>query len=200
MLCSTSNRLKLLASAYSNVERIVTSKEVQNNWNKLLGVVGLAAATSTFILGWDESEYDRVLGWVRGRKEVTDVVQGLRIFLWEFIDHEDTKASWLSYIISTFGMPFQQTTHVDSRVAEVLYLFLGPSLEIETDDPTLTMFQQNTINRLQSVPSFSIMQEKVPENYEEAKRMFSDLGRGLRLLLRSPTISTHSGTHKSFPI
>ena len=191
MVCSTSNRLKLLASAYNKVERIVTSKEVQDDWNKLLGVVGLAAATSTFILGWDESEYNRVLGWVRGRKEVTDVVQGLRIFLWEFIDHDDTKASWLAFISNTLGGLLKQpSTQVESQVAEVLYLLLGPAPDI--NDPTLTIFQQNTINRLEGEPSIFMMQEHVPINYEEAKKMFSDLGKGLRLLMRSPSISNMS--------
>ena len=50
MLSSTTNRLRLLASAYTNVERVIFAREVQNKWTKLLGRVGLAAATSTFIL------------------------------------------------------------------------------------------------------------------------------------------------------
>ena len=33
------------------------------------------------------------------------------------------------------------------------------------------------------------MQEEMPVTYAEAKEMFSDLGKGLRLLLRSPTVT-----------
>lgn len=191
MLCSTSNRLKLLASVYINVESVVTAKEEQNDWNKLLGMVGLAAATSTFILGWDESEYNRVLCWVRERKEVTEVIQGFRIFLWEFIDHEDTKASWLSFTINTLGGLLKQpSTQAESQVAEMLYLLLGPTPDI--NDPTLSFFQQNTVNRLKGETSVFMMHEHVPTSYEEAKRMFSELGKGLRLLVKSSTICNMS--------
>ena len=35
------------------------------------------------------------------------------------------------------------------------------------------------------------MQEQVPTSYSEAKEMFSDLGQGLRLLLKSSSISNN---------
>ena len=191
MLSSTTNRLRLLASAYTNVERVILAREVQNKWTKLLGIVGLAAATSTFILGWDEPEYHRVLAWVRSRKEGSVFVQGFRIFFWEFIDHEDTKASLLSYIINTLGETLKlPSTLVESRVAVGLYLLLGPAPA--SPDPTLTIFQQNIVNRLEGNHNMFMMQEHVPTNYEEAKRMFSVLGKGLRLLLRSSSISNNT--------
>ena len=140
MLSSTTNRLRLLASAYTNVERVILAREVQNKWTNTLGKVGLAAATSTFILGWDEPEYHRVLAWVRSRKEGSVFVQGFRIFFWEFIDHEDTKASLLSYIINTLGETLKlPSTLVESRVAVGLYLLLGPAPA--SHDQTLTIFQ-----------------------------------------------------------
>ena len=118
-------------------------------------------------------------------------VQGFRIFFWEFIDHEDTKASLLSYIINTLGETLKlPSTLVESRVAVGLYLLLGPAPA--SHDLTLTIFQQNIINRLEGNHNMFMMQEHVPTNYEEAKRMFSDLGKGLRLLLRGSSISSNT--------
>ena len=57
MLWSTSNRLELLARASIKMEEVVRVKKVDNDWTKMLGKVGLAASSSTFILGWDEPEY-----------------------------------------------------------------------------------------------------------------------------------------------
>ena len=65
MLCSTSSRLRLLADVHSKIEELLSTKEGKNEWTKLLCNVGLAAATSTFIMGWDESEYNIVMGWAR---------------------------------------------------------------------------------------------------------------------------------------
>ena len=61
-------------------ERLCCIIQAANDWNKLLSSVGLAAADSTFILGWDELEFYRVMEWVRGRLEVTGSLRGLRIF------------------------------------------------------------------------------------------------------------------------
>ena len=54
MLCSTSIRLRLLTSWFYKLEGLVCHK-MNGDWAKLWGRLGLAAATSTFSLGWDEN-------------------------------------------------------------------------------------------------------------------------------------------------
>ena len=61
MLCSTSTRLGLLKSWYYKLEVLVCDK-MDRDWTKFWSRLGLDAATSTFTLGWDETEYGRVLG------------------------------------------------------------------------------------------------------------------------------------------
>ena len=136
------------------------------------------------------SEYNRVMGWAREKLDTSDSIRGLRIFLWEFIDHEDTKASCLSHILSTLAMSSRSNTKVESVVAEGLYHLLGPAPD--SYEPSLTIFQQNTVNRLMGTPNKLMMQELVPTTYEEGKKMFCDLGRALRLLLRSHTLPNYS--------
>merc|ERR1719154_595979 len=53
MLYSTSTRLRLLSSWYSKLECLVSG------WAKLWGRLGLAAASASFSLGWDEAEYGK---------------------------------------------------------------------------------------------------------------------------------------------
>ena len=60
MLYSTSTRLRLLTSWFSKLECLVCSK-INKDWARLMGRVGLAAAMSTFTLGWDETEFGRVV-------------------------------------------------------------------------------------------------------------------------------------------
>ena len=44
--------------------------------------------------------------------------------------------------------------------------------------------------KLQGSPNMLVMQEEVPDTFYKARDMFGDLGKGLRLLLRSPSISS----------
>ena len=127
MLYSTSTRLRLLSSWYSKLECLVCG-EMDSDWAKLWGRLGLAAATTSFSLGWDETEFGRVIGWL-GEIEtgmVGDRRRILRIFFWEFVQNEDTQASWLSYIIRTFISPSSPMA-VEHKAAVLLYLLLGPA-------------------------------------------------------------------------
>jgi hypothetical protein len=44
----------------------------------------------------------------------------LRIFFWDYLDHEDTNVSWLSFILQTF-------TNDGDHTAHLLFLLLGPA-------------------------------------------------------------------------
>jgi len=194
MLHSTSTRLKLLSSWYSRLECLVCG-EMGSDWARLWGRLGLAAATSSFSLGWDETEFGKVVGWLRDRETDQQWVRRrvLRIFFWEFVDNEDTQACWLSHIIRTFTDPSAHMA-VEHQAADLLFILLGPA---NKDDSTfvpqlfsgLTSFQCNLYTKLQGMPDWTIMQEQVPASYAEAKEMFSDLGKALRLLIRSSSIT-----------
>ena len=196
MLCNTSTRLRLLTRWYSKLEGLVCHK-MEGDWARLLGRMGIAAALSTFILGWDETEFGRVLEWAREMEPGlgTDYTRVLRIYFRELIDHEDTKASWLSFILSSFPIS-SFTTAVGSaehRAANLLVLLLGPA---EMDQSLLSLavqdynfFQRNLLIKMQCRPCLTVMDDIVPATYAEAKEIFSDLGMGLKLLLRSSDCS-----------
>ena len=175
MLCSTSTRLRLLKSWYYKLEVLVCDK-MDRDWAKLWGRLGLAASTSTFTLGWDETEFCRVMGWVKEMEgEKMSVV---RMFFWDFVDHEDTKASWLSFIVSTFVKKTSSKETVEHQAAQLLFLMLGPADDdlslLPTSYRDLNFFQQNLLNRVEGNPSLMTMREQVPATYSEAKEMFSD--------------------------
>ena len=119
MLCSTSIRLRLLTSWFYKLEQLECHK-MDGDWAKLWGRLGLAAATSTFTLGWEDTEFGRVMGWVseiEGEK-----MSVMRMFFWEFVDHEDTKASWLSFILSTFVSTTTNKESLERQAARLLFL------------------------------------------------------------------------------
>ena len=62
MLSSSSKRLRMLSSWFSKLECLVC-RQTNKDWASLMGRVGLAAASSTFTLGWDETEFG---GWWGG--------------------------------------------------------------------------------------------------------------------------------------
>ena len=96
---------------------------------RLMGRVGLAAASFTFTLGWDETEFGRVVWWVG---EMEGGMKGdrrrlLRIFFWEYLDHEDTNVSWLSFILQTFTNNVTTVPSLGQQAAHLLFLLLGPA-------------------------------------------------------------------------
>jgi hypothetical protein len=124
-------------------------RQMNEDCARLMGRVGLAAASFTFTLGWDETEFGRVVGWV-GEME-GDRRRLLGIFFWDYLDHEDTKASW---------MPF---TNNGDQAAHLLFLLLGPAEDdlalLPNKERDYTFFQLSLHTRLQGRPDWSIMQE-----------------------------------------
>jgi hypothetical protein len=62
MLSNTSRRLSIW---FSNLECLVC-RQMTKDWACLclMGRVGLAAAASTFTMGWDETEFGTLMWWV----------------------------------------------------------------------------------------------------------------------------------------
>ena len=70
MIFTTSYRLRLLSKWYENIEELVPDCSSSSHWKKLLNRIGLGSALATFSLGWDEVEYNKILGWLRDMEDV----------------------------------------------------------------------------------------------------------------------------------
>ena len=106
----------------------------------------------------------------------------LRKFFWEFTDNDDIKTSWLTFIVNS---------NSESEAANTLFQLLGPSdAELPPHLQHYNSFQQNLHKKLLGRHNMFPMQEEVPDTLYKARDMFGDLGKGLRLLLRSPSISS----------
>ena len=64
MIYSTSARLRLLSKWYERLEDIIDVYCEDGPWKDLVLRIGLASSLATFSLGWDEVEYNKILGWV----------------------------------------------------------------------------------------------------------------------------------------
>merc|ERR1712142_135819 len=91
MLYGTSKRLQLLSLWFSKFND-EASKMLGGNqtWVNLLIRLGLAAALSSFIKGWDEGEYPRVFAWVLNHEVTQELDERniFKMFFWEFMDDE----------------------------------------------------------------------------------------------------------------
>ena len=85
-----------------------------------------------------------------------------RIFFWDFLDHEDTKASWLSFILQTFTNNVTTVPSLGQQAAHLLFLLLGPADDdlalLPHKERDYTFFQLSLHTRLQGRPDRSIMQ------------------------------------------
>ena len=198
ILHGTRIRLEYFSSWYSKFHREGLRRFPNNHpWTNLLVLLGLAAALSNFILGWDESEFTRIFAWILEQESTQglDERSVFKIFFWEFIDSEDMKSCWLVYRLKTnylSGSKFNK----NRSLADKFYDFLAPCdhfsqlLSIK-DDPrlqSLNTFQSRLFNKFMGKTAVDTMQELEPNTYEEAKALFSDLGKGLKILWNSPSI------------
>ena len=78
------------------------------------------------------------------------------MFFWDFVDHEDAKASWLSLILSTFVRKTSSKETVVHQAAQLLFLMLGPADDDLSLLPTFYLdfnfFQQKILNRCRATP------------------------------------------------
>ena len=87
----------------------------------------------------------------------------LRIFFWDYLDHEDTNVSWLSFILQTFTNNVTTVPSLGQQAAHLLFLLLGPADDdlalLPHKERDYTFFQLSLHTRLQGRPYRSIMQE-----------------------------------------
>lgn len=192
MIFTTSYRLRLLSKWYENIEEIVPDCSSSSHWKKLLNRIGLGSALATFSLGWDEVEYNKILGWLRDMEDVHfqgDLRRILRIYFWQFINSDQTKASWLTFMLKTFATPNANCPSVikEYQAAEFLLCLFGPTDMYSNDD--LSNFKHEALGRLSGKPNYTLLDRAFPGGYHEAKGIFADLGKALSTLLRCKSIN-----------
>ena len=201
MIYSTSMRLRLLSKWYERVEDMVVEHYSQDEvWPGMLRKIGLASALASFSLGWDEVEFNKILGWLRDgveEQEISgDLRRILRLYLWQFLNNDITKGSWLYFLMRTgvktfshsYEQPFSHSYDLTPRGmrhyqgAELLLCLFGPVEEVE--DTRLSEFKNEVLTRLCGKPTFAL-NTSFTGGYHEAKNIFADLGKALSVLLKS---------------
>jgi len=192
MMRRTSCRLELLSKWFLTIESRLLRKIDNKDWARLMSKVGLAAALSKLFLGWQDSEFWRVDEWLVDQGHILEGEgsRSLRIFLWEFLENDFAKTSWLIHLlqnISNYSL-FRPSTNQEQNSAYFLYSLLGPAKYVPSLFPqtgNYNPFQISQHTKLQGRPDWAIVQEQPPTNYQEAEEVFSDLGKAVRLLVAS---------------
>ena len=105
----TDNRLWMLTIWCERMEILATERysletgDLDSRWMRFLHKVGLASALSTFILGWDEVEFPKIVDWLKNLERnviIGDRRRVLRIFFWQFLFSDNSKASW-QFVVSS---------------------------------------------------------------------------------------------------
>ena len=96
--------------------------------------------------------------------------------------NEDMKSSWLSFILNSTSKSSISDSS-EKRVIEMghlIYYLLGP-----IQDEGNSSISYSTLNGVYGNIDTTLMQEVEPSSYDEAKELFSDLGNGLKLLVKN---------------
>ena len=195
MIASTADRLRMLTSWYERLNKPATVQYLTVSnllWLRLLHKIGLGSALATFILGWDEVEFPKIVGWLKDF-EKTEITRNrrrdLRIFFWQFLFSDASKASWLGYLLKSFTdvTSFDSKKSTDRKYAELMLCLFGPAEEVVADG--MSVFQSEAVTRLTGIPNYTALVDSFEGGYHEAKNVFADLGKALSTLLKSPGTS-----------
>ena len=197
MIAGTDNRLRMLTIWCERMEILATEHcslepgDLDSRWMRLLHKVGLASALSTFILGWDEVEFPKIVDWLKNLEInviIGDRRRVLRIFFWQFLFSDNSKASWLGYLLKAFTdvNSFEPSENKNRKYAELMLCLFGPAEEVGADGMSMSIFQGEAVTRLTGVPDYTALVNSFEGGYHEAKNMFADLGKALSTLLKSP--------------
>ena len=183
MLHGTSYRLRLLSAWYGRLEALVLSENEEATWFRFLGSVGLASALDSFTLGWDEVEYNRILGWLR-EDFGGDQTRLLRQYLWQYVRSDQSRGSWTAWILNTF-------TANGFEAARLLMCLFGPA-HINFPPPDhvqMSSYQQRVLNTALGRPDYHSLQIFHSNTFRHAELRFADLGKSLSFLLSSHSVS-----------
>ena len=104
MLYGTNERLRLFSLWFTKFKDEALKLLVGNEaWTNLMIRLGLAAALSSLIKGWDEGEYPRVFAWVLNHEDTQELDERniFKMFFWEFMDNDEMKSSWLIFWLNS---------------------------------------------------------------------------------------------------
>jgi len=184
MLFSTNHRLSMLLHWFISIKHSLSNKIIDCYTQKLSINIAMASSLSTFVLGWDEVEYSKVLKWIKDSVIESDDLsrEDFRIFFWECNMNEDLKSSWLSYILnSTSNSSVSDSSEKTAiEMGHLIYYLLGPIHDEENNNISYSI-----LNGVYGNVNTALMQEVEPSSYDEAKDLFSDLGNGLKLLVKN---------------
>jgi len=184
MLFSTNHRLSMLLNWFFSIKHFLSNKLIGCSTLKLTINVAMASTLSTFVLGWDEVEYSKVLKWIKDSVIESDDLsrEEFRIFFWECHMNEDLKSSWLSFVLnSTSKLSVSESSEKTAiEMGYLIYYLLGPIHDEDNNN-----ISSLTLNGVYGNINTALMQEVEPSSYDEAKELFSDLGNGLKLLVKN---------------
>ena len=197
-LYNTQRRLELVTQWFGRLNTHINGS-LTGDWGKVTDVVCYSALLQTFSRGWDESEFPRVVEQLddrysfgqtmvkllqggKGKNRVSDQEEAelrlvLRSFFWDQAHEGAAGTAWLSQLLLQNNLSYRQQ-------AVLLYLVLGPvCVEHKLSERRdYDKFQLETIQLLYTPADWAAPQMTTPDFFEEARDMFSDIGRGLQCL------------------
>ena len=197
MIAHTDDRLRMLSTWFDRMKDLRPKcynlkVALDIKWIVLLRNIGLASALATFILGWDEVEFPKIVDWLNLERNVItgDRRRVLRIYFWQFLFSDNSKASWLGYFLKTFTDvdPFELRENKDRKYAELILCLFGPTEDIVFPD-WMSTFQSEAVTRLTGIPDYTALVNSFDGGYHEAKNIFADLGKALSTLLKPAGLS-----------
>ena len=160
MVHGSSFRLRLLSEWYGRLESLVRTPD--RLWSQHLCRTGLASALAAFTNGWDVVEFHRILGWLR---ETEDCLGGnnrrlLRIYLWQFLETDHCKGTWISWLITTFTRTRQPVSQ-EYQAARFLICLFGPAeLQVEEEEILqLSVLQEQILTKVLGKPDYAGLTE-----------------------------------------
>jgi len=111
--------------------------------------------------------------------EASQLRGALRVFLWDFIPDETSQATWLVSVMKRFVNGDSGHEISTSHQCSILLSFMFAC----TGTNTTTEFQHKVVTLLFNLPNISLFgEQRFTDNYTQAKEVFGDLGKALRVL------------------
>ena len=156
MTRGSSYRLRLLYDWYGSLDSLVRTQD--HPWSHYLSRMGLASALASFTKGWDVVEFNKILGWLR---ETEDHLGGdnrrlLRTYFWQFLESDQDKGTWTSWLITTFTRA-RQPVSLEYQAARFLMCLFGPAeLQMEEEEVLqLSILQEQVLTKILGKPDYN---------------------------------------------
>ena len=162
----SSYRLRLLSDCwFGRLETLVSHDTLARRnqlWSQYLTRMGLATALAGLTKGWDVVEYNKILGWLR---ETEDHLGGdnrrlLRTYFWQFLESDQDKGTWTSWLITTFTRA-RQPVSLEYQAARFLMCLFGPAeLQMEEEEVLqLSILQEQVLTKILGKPDYDGLTE-----------------------------------------